>query len=143
MNIDTFLAPAVAIASMAYAGLATVKTTAEFLAPAMTGYAAPLGAVQPGAAVPVTWTITRRTDCQATEARVWVGVKDFRLDEPVRPAVWPAAKKPITTVTMVLVPDVAPVGPLTMTVEGRYACPGHPPVDYRIGPVEMTVAAGK
>ena len=86
---------------------------------------------------------TRRTDCQATEARVWVGVKDFRLDEPVRPAVWPAAKKPITTVTMVLVPDVAPVGPLTMTVEGRYACPGQPPVDYRIGPVEMTVAAGK
>ncbi len=139
MNLDTVIAPVVAIASLVYAGLSTVKATTAYLAPAMSGYAQAPGAVRSGDIVPLTWTVTRRTDCPSVAARHWTGANGFVLTEPAGPATWPVARAPTVTVMPTQVPALAPAGHLSLSVEGEYACPGQPPVQYRLGPVEMMV----
>ena len=139
MNADAILIPATAILSMVLAGLSTVQVSTTHLAPAIDGYAHAPSVVRAGDVVPVTWTVTRRTDCPADAANIWVGQSDFRLDEAVQTATWPAMRAPSVSAVPTLVPAKAPEGTLTLTVEGTYTCPGQPSVAYKLGPVEMLV----
>ncbi len=139
MNVDAILIPATAVLSMALAGLSTVQVATTAFAPAIEGYAHAPSTVRPGDVVPVTWTISRRTDCPAEAANIWVGRSDFRLAEATHPGRWPVARAPTVQLVPTLVPALAPNGLLTLTIEGSYTCPGQPAVDYKLGPVEMMV----
>jgi hypothetical protein len=139
MNADAILMPTVAVLSMVYAGLSTVKATTTVFAPAIEGHAQAPVSVRPGDVIPVTWTVTRRTDCPAEAANIWVGQSDFLLAEATHKGRWPLARAPIVAVVPTMVPALAPEGLLTLTIEGSYTCPGQPSVNYSLGPVEMMV----
>ena len=143
MNADSFIAPAVALLSLVYAGLSTVKATTTALAPAIEGYAHAPSMVRAGDLIPVTWTIGRHTDCPAKAANIWTGDHDFSLSEPLVVATWPVTRAPVVQAVATKVPDMAPSGKLTLSVEGEYTCPGQPSVGFSLGPVEMMVVKGK
>ncbi len=139
MNVDSILIPVTAIASMVLAGLSAVKMTTTVLAPAIEGYAHAPNTVRPGDVIPMTWTVTRRTDCPAQASNIWAGKEGFAMTEATRPATWPVTRAPTVAVVPTQVPVLAPEGSLTMRVEGEYTCPGQPSVRYTLGPVEMMV----
>jgi len=97
------------------------------------------GPVSPGSIVAVDWTIIKRTNCPGVNARVWQGQNGFHLTEEFRPAALPQTTNPTSYRIETRVPDLAPPGDLSMTIEGVYQCPGGAKFSFSLGPVNMVV----
>jgi hypothetical protein len=92
-----------------------------------------------GALTIIDWRIVKRTDCKGQNARVWVGESGFHLAEAYRPTGLPTSNDWKTYHIETEIPDLAPPGKLTLSIEGFYQCPGSQRQDFTLGPVHMEV----
>lgn len=97
------------------------------------------GDVVAGATAIVDWQIVKRTDCKGQGARVWVGESGFHLAEAYRPTGLPTSNDWRTYHIETEIPDLAPPGALTLSIEGFYQCPGSNRQNFTLGPVLMEV----
>lgn len=96
--------------------------------------------VRAGETVQIEWTLLKAVDCAGTSSRVWRGSGDYLLVEALRPTTIPMSDKPQHYSIATEVPDSAPDGPLSLTVQGSYNC-GDLLGDreFSLGPVMMEV----
>lgn len=116
--------PVVAAASLLSAGwsgldLYTEKTTL----PIIEGHATRVSPVRAGHDIRLEWNITKRTDCKGVASRVWVGESGFRMTEPQRYASLPKTDTVAKYRFQTRIPNLAPVGELTLNIMGYYDCP--------------------
>lgn len=104
------------------------------------GYAA--GAVVAGSETLIQWDIIKRTDCAGENSRVWHGASGFYLVEPLGQTNLPKTADWRTYDVQTQIPELAPNGPLALTIEGHYQCPSAEPVPFKLGPVVMEVIDG-
>lgn len=95
--------------------------------------------VRAGSDVMIDWTIIKRTNCPGATGRVWVGENGFYLSETLRPTGLPRSDKPILYSIATEIPDMAPLGTLSLSIRGSYHCPGKAAESFALGPVEMEV----
>jgi len=113
-----------------------VKTFLVKYSPApIEGSATIVGNVEAGGTYLVNWSIVKRTDCSGMNSRVWEGADGFYLVEPVGETTLPITMEPRTYNIPTRIPELAPPGPLQLSIVGSYTCSGHNPVPFRLGPV--------
>ena len=139
IDLSSFITPTAAVLSMSYAALTVTEATMQQIAPAIEGRGAVYGEVRPGETVDVSWEITKRTECEGINKRVWRGEDGFSLVEAEKPTTLPASDRAIMYPIPTSVPTYAPFGSLRLTIEGYYKCPGQAPDYFTLGPVDMEV----
>ena len=95
--------------------------------------------VTPGDLVLATWTLHKRTDCPGENSRVWNGAGGFHITEPTRPTTLPITATPETYPIPTEIPELAPIGELSLSIVGWYQCPGAAREAFEIGPLTTTV----
>lgn len=121
-----------------FAGIGSLVVTGT-APPPIEGRGYVTGTVSAGEVVPVNWTITKRTNCDGTNSRVWSGQNGFHLTEEARPTQLPQTETAQHYTIETKVPEQAPPGSLTLTIQGEYTCPTAPSQAFVLGPVNMEV----
>ncbi|MDE0590409.1 hypothetical protein OU789_10770 [Halocynthiibacter sp. C4] len=124
-----------AVASSVVAATSVAKLTeSAILVPYIEGEGVVESPVTAGEDILVVWNLHKRTECPGTNRRVWRGEDGFLLFEPVGKTTLPATSEPVTYRVQTHIPDLAPPGRLTLTIDGEYKCPNEPVAEFEIGP---------
>lgn len=143
MSLSNAVPGAIIAAFFAQSSLTLVQTSATLLQhvvpPAIEGIGFVSAPVKAGEVALVQWQITKRTGCQGINSRVWSGVNGFSVTEEKKQTTLPATGKPEVYKVQTIIPQGAPPGPLSLTIQGEYKCIGSEPHSFVLGPVEMRV----
>lgn len=88
----------------------------------------------------IEWTLTKEVDCKGTSSRVWRGENGFYIVEPRKITALPMNEEPVVYSIETTIPELAPVGALTLEIVGEYDCGGVlGKREFSLGPVHINV----
>lgn len=110
--------------------------------PPIEGFAFAPDTVKAGEDVLVYWTIIKRTDCPGENARVFQGEGGFLHRDPLGETRLPQSDTPNRYAIQTSIPNDAPIGDLSLSIEGFYQCQNAEKRPFVLGPVRMQVVSG-
>jgi len=135
------IAVALLVVQGASTGYQGIKTYASYSTPpGISGTWLPHGDANAGETTIMHWTLTKETECPGSSSRVWRGEDGFYIVEPRKITALPMNPEPVEYSIETTIPELAPVGDLTLEIVGSYNCGdllGER--EFSLGPVHINV----
>lgn len=135
------IAVALLVVQGASTGYQGVKVYKDYSTPAgISGTGASHADVRAGDETVIEWTLVKTTDCTGHASRVWRGEDGFYIVEPRKITALPMNHDPVVYSIETTIPELAPVGDLTLEILGSYNCGdllGER--EFSLGPVHINV----